>query len=72
MKDGPRWYRRGAIISADEVGTFTTRCQQSGWYLVENHYGHITISQFPTSFWGGLRAFGFWSGLRSAAGLGQP
>lgn len=56
-----RWYFRGRTIKADEVGTVTFTCPESGWYHVTNHYGAVTASRMPWSFWQGLRA---------AAGLG--
>lgn len=50
----PRWYRKGAVVQADEIGMCTFTAPSTGWLLVQNRYGHIAAFRLP--FWTGLRA----------------
>lgn len=41
------WYRTGARIPCDEVGTVTVTAWQDGWYQARNRYGNVTVVYHP-------------------------
>lgn len=50
------WYFKGETFT-DEIGSFTAPVMKSGWYMIINHYGHVTVEAFPGGFWWGLRQY---------------